>query len=816
MGRWVRVNRTPIRETTLKITDLVEKSEYEFRVLAENKIGTGEPSAPSAHVPDKPDRPDVTNVDKTEMTVTWTAPYSDGGAKITAYILEMKEPFSSRWSPVTKTTDMTFQVTRLKEGKEYQFRVSAENKAGVSQPSEPSRTYTAKSPFDVPGAPDTPELTDIKDFSLTVNWSPPRDDGGSPILGYYVEQKDKFSSRWQRVKSSPIMDLKYTVTNIPEDAECEFRVIALNKAGEGKPSPSVALKFRLPSQPGTPEIYNVTEKSVDLRWTPPTDHGGCRLSGYFVEKCEVGKDQWVRINRTAMREANFVVGDLSLNCKYKFRVSAENKAGVGPPSDATDAVLIKLPFDVPDEPDTPTISDVTNDSMVLSWQPPFSDGGSPITDYIVEKKEPYSSRWTPATKTRSLSFKVTGLKENGDYEFRVAAQNMAGVGKFSSPTPVTKAKLPYNVPTAPQSIKISDISPTAVTLNWTEPDSDGGSSVTGYIIEKKDRYSPRWTPVNQTPITDCKFRVTGLKENQECDFRVVAVNKAGSSSPSSAATFTIKPPEAPSKPDVKKVTENSVTLTWSPPESDGGSPVTNYIVEKREPDRDRWVKATRAPITDTAFTVTDLAPKREYEFRVIAENKSGASVASEPSKSVIAKPPYDVPEVPGQPEVSNVTKSGLTLTWEPPEFDGGSPITNYVVEMKDRFSVRWSTLGRPNKTIYKVTGLRQGSEYEFQVRAENKAGVGEPSLSTRPVVAKDPYDVPGPPSRPETSNVTETSVTLTWTPPTSDGGSPITGYIVEKKEDFMTRWVVVTKESGRIGIQLPGHRGEQGRTKPAQ
>lgn len=81
--------------------------------------------------------------------------------------------------------------------------------------------------------------------------------------------------------------------------------------------------------------------------------------------------------------------------------------------------------------------------MVISWQPPYSDGGSKVTDYIIEKKEPYSSKWVPVTKTRDLSYKITGLKENGDYEFRVAAVNKAGASEFSVPTPSTKAKLPY-------------------------------------------------------------------------------------------------------------------------------------------------------------------------------------------------------------------------------------------------------------------------------------------------------------------------------------------------------------------------------------
>ena len=100
----------------------------------------------------------------------------------------------------------------------------------------------------------------------------------------------------------------------------------------------------MPGPPGTPAIISSSDTTVDLKWTPPTETGGCKITGYFIEKCEVGKDIWVKISRTAIRETNYVVGDLILNAKFKFRVSAENKAGVGPPSDYSESVLIKLPY----------------------------------------------------------------------------------------------------------------------------------------------------------------------------------------------------------------------------------------------------------------------------------------------------------------------------------------------------------------------------------------------------------------------------------------------------------------------------------------
>ena len=80
--------------------------------------------------------------------------------------------------------------------------------------------------------------------------------------------------------------------------------------------------------------------------------------------------------------------------------------------------------------------------MTLTWSAPSSDGGSSVTDYIIEKKEPYG-KWSQVAKTDDSSYKVTGLKEGQKYEFRVAAENKAGRGSFSEATVPTEAKEPY-------------------------------------------------------------------------------------------------------------------------------------------------------------------------------------------------------------------------------------------------------------------------------------------------------------------------------------------------------------------------------------
>ncbi|XP_038047568.1 titin-like [Patiria miniata] len=798
--RWVRVNRSLVKETTLRVEELTVKTKYQFRVSAENKAGTGPASEPSDvveaklpyEIPMSPGRPSISDITANSMTLSWSAPTSDGGSPVTSYIIEKKESYG-KWSQVAKTDEESYKVVGLKEGQKYEFRVAAENKAGRGSFSEATAPTEAKEPYVVPDAPGTPDISDIKPSSLTLSWTAPENDGGSPITGYIIEKKDKFSSRWTKVNISSIRETTFNVTGLQEGEEYEFRVTAENRAGLGKPSNPASLKISPPSAPGKPDLSEITDKAITLKWTVPESEGGSRITGYFIEKCDTSKERWVKVNRSAVKETTFRVEELTAKTEYRFRVSAENKAGTGPASEPSDAAVAKLPYDVPKSPSTPTLSDITSKSMTLSWEAPRSDGGSPITDYIIEKREPFG-KWVQVGKTSDTSYTVKGLKEGQEYEFRVAAENKAGIGNFSEATDSTVAKEPYEVPGVPGTPDISDVKPTTLTLTWTAPKSDGGAPITNYIIERKDKFSSRWTKVNITSVTDTSYNVTGLQEGTEYEFRVTAENKAGQGKPSNPASLKIRKPDAPSKPDVSDITDKSLILTWTAPESDGGSKILGYIVEKCDTSRDRWVRVNRSLVKETTLRVEELTVKSEYRFRVSAENKAGTGPASPLSDAVVAKLPYDKPDSPSKPTISDVTAHSMTLSWKPPTEDGGAKIKGYVIEKKEPFSSKWSPVGNTEDTSFTVTGLKEGTEYEFRVAAENKAGMGAFSPTTAPTVAKEPYDVPDAPGTPEPTDVTERSITLTWTPPPSDGGSKILGYIVERKDAYSTRWAKVTRD----------------------
>lgn len=96
-----------------------------------------------------------------------------------------------------------------------------------------------------------------------------------------------------------------------------------------------------------------------------------------------------------------------------------------------------------------------------------------------------------------------------------------------------------------------------------------------------------------------------------------------------------------SKPEVTNVTRTTVSLKWSAPLNDGGSPIVGYIIERKPytlTGEGRWLKCNYTNVTDTFYTVTALGEGEPYEFRVIAKNANQVfSIPSESTGSVQCK-----------------------------------------------------------------------------------------------------------------------------------------------------------------------------------
>ena len=88
---------------------------------------------------------------------------------------------------------------------------------------------------------------------------------------------------------------------------------------------------------------------------------------------------------------------------------------------------------------------------------------------------------------------------------------------------------------------------------------------------------------------------------------------------------------------MSKIRKDSCNLTWTAPATDGGTPITGYIIERRTGST--WIALKKQP-TGTQFTVERLTEGNKYEFRVIAENKAGQGKPSGPSQQITTKDPW--------------------------------------------------------------------------------------------------------------------------------------------------------------------------------
>uniref|UniRef100_A0A3B4TBS6 Titin n=1 Tax=Seriola dumerili TaxID=41447 RepID=A0A3B4TBS6_SERDU len=339
------------------------------------------------------------------------------------------------------------------------------------------------------------------------------------------------------------------------------------------------------------------------------------------------------------------INDCTRNHTGTYLLTVSNPAG-----SKTVALNVTV-LDVPAAPIGPAnILEVTPDSMMIEWRPPKDDGGSPITNYIVEKRESNKETWGGVSSgSLATQLSITRLQRGAEYVVRIRAENKMGIGGplESKPTVAEHTFMPPSPPGKPQT---SDLSEDAVTVGWTMPLSDGGSQITGYIIERRHK-GGKWIRVNKKPCKDLRYRVLGLFEGSEYEFRVFAENIAGYSGPSPISDpckpcRPITVPSPPVNPRVKDYSKTTADLVWIKPNKDGGSPILGYIVEMKKADTEEWKKVNLDDfIKQCAYRVKGLEEGVTYRFRVRASNMIGDGEPREIPESVTAKDILIPPEI---------------------------------------------------------------------------------------------------------------------------------------------------------------------------
>jgi len=288
-------------------------------------------------------------------------------------------------------------------------------------------------------------------------------------------------------------------------------------------------------------------------------------------------------------------------------------------------------------------------------------------------------------------------------------------------------------------------------------------------------------PWVETTPTTTSATVTGLANGTDYTFYVTAINADGNSSYAISAAAT--PYTVPGTPTGLTATQGvaEVALSWTAPASNGGSALTDYTVEYSSDSGTTWTTFADGTSTTASTTVTGLSHSTTYTFRISALNAAGTGTASDTASVATAT-------TAGAPTGLTATPEGTeaTLSWTAPASNGGSALTDYTVEYSSDSGATWTTFadGTSTTTSTTVTGLSHSTTYTFRVSAVNIVGTGTASATSSASTAS----LPGAPTV-LAATVTESelsgtaTVALSWTAPTSNGGSALTDYTVEYSSD---------------------------------
>ena len=279
------------------------------------------------------------------------------------------------------------------------------------------------------------------------------------------------------------------------------------------------------------------------------------------------------------------------------------------------------------------------------------------------------------------------------------------------PPPVTDLEQVLGVGVAPGNAQL--------VVTWTAVDN-----ATGYTVQWMSGSEDYNTGDRQATVTTgstTRHTIPGLTNGTEYTGRVIAT-RTGATDGAPSAEVKGTPFTTPGAPQHLSGVpgDEQVMLTWDAPSSDGGSAILRY--EYAIDDSGTWIDAG----LDLEETVPGLTNGQQYAFEVRAVNSAGPGA---PART--AATPVGMPSVP-----ASLTATGgdgeVVLEWSAPADDGGAPVTGYEYRFAAGTAVPgdtpWQSAGLDLE--WTVTGLTNGQQYAFEVRARNRVGPGETSGTT--------------------------------------------------------------------------------------
>uniref|UniRef100_A0A2K5I2M5 Receptor-type tyrosine-protein phosphatase S n=1 Tax=Colobus angolensis palliatus TaxID=336983 RepID=A0A2K5I2M5_COLAP len=263
------------------------------------------------------------------------------------------------------------------------------------------------------------------------------------------------------------------------------------------------------------------------------------------------------------------------------------------------------------------------------------------------------------------------------------------------------------------------------------------------------------TPEDDMPVGRNVLELTDVKDS--ANYTCVAMSSLGVIE--AVAQITVKSlPKAPGTPVVTENTATSITITW---DSGNPDPVSYYVIEYKSKSQDGPYQI-KEDITTTRYSIGGLSPNSEYEIWVSAVNSIGQGP---PSESVVTRTGEQAPaSAPRNVQARMLSATTMIVQWEEPVEPNGL-IRGYRVyyTMEPEHPVgNWQKHNVDDSLLTTVGSLLEDETYTVRVLAFTSVGDGPLS---DPIQVKTQQGVPGQPMNLRAEARSETSITLSWSPP---------------------------------------------------
>ncbi|CAH2991221.1 unnamed protein product [Chilo suppressalis] len=661
-GNWDKdIDRVlvPGDATEAGVFSLRPATAYHIRIVAENELGTSEPSETvtiitAEEAPTGPPQDvKVDAIDKHALRVTWKPPPPhDWNGELQGYYVGYKLASSNK-SFVFETVDISkesgkehhLDILNLKTYTQYAVVVQAFNKIGSGPVSAEVRAYTAE------GAPSAPPqdvlCTTLTAQTIRVSWiSPPLAAANGLIKAYKVIYGPSETWYDEKTKDTKITASSETILHgLKKYTNYSMEVLATTNGGDGVRSTPIHCQTEqdVPEAPRAVKALVMGQDSILVSWRPPAQPNGV-VTHYNVYTQAQNAEP--RPNKVPASQTSYSATELKPG-RYDFWVTASTIIGEGQPSaTASCSPSDKVPAKIAsfDESFTATYKeDVKLPCLAV---------GVPSPNIIWKVK---GQPLAPSERVRQLpegSLQIAGVARDDAGEYSCHVDNQFG-------TDTVTHTLSVLAPPFPPQLTVASSSVSSLTIRLKPSVDADQSPAVGYTIHYKQEFGD-WETV-QIPSSTETYTLENLVCGTRYQLYVTAYNSIGTGEASDmvgARTRGSKPP-VPRAADFIEVASTSVTLhfkQWL----DGGCSMSHFVVENKKKGAVEWNQISNNVKPASNFVVLDLEPATWYVLRITAHNNAGFNVA--------------------EYEVATLTVTGGTIA-PAREIGGGSLTTEQTIKL---------------------------------------------------------------------------------------------------------------------------------------